>query len=89
MVTFYFYSFFCFCDVLSSFLYPSPISFTFSFVFLFITLPIFTFSLLPYSGFPGGSVGRESTCNAGLRVQSLGQEDPLQEGMATHSSILA
>ena len=23
------------------------------------------------------------------RVQSLGQEDPLQEGMATHSSILA
>ena len=22
-------------------------------------------------------------------VQSLGQEDPLQEGMATHSSILA
>ena len=25
----------------------------------------------------------------GLRVQSLGQEDPLEEGMATHSSILA
>ena len=24
----------------------------------------------------------------GLRVQSLGQEDPLEEGMATHSSIL-
>ena len=23
------------------------------------------------------------------RVQSLGQEDPLQEGMGTHSSILA
>ena len=23
------------------------------------------------------------------RVQSLGQEDPLQKGMATHSSILA
>ena len=23
------------------------------------------------------------------RVQSLGQEDPLEEGMATHSSILA
>ena len=22
-----------------------------------------------------------------MRVQSLGQEDPLQEGMATHSSI--
>jgi len=38
------------------------------FVFLFIAISIFTFSLLPYSGFTGGSVGRESTCNAGLRV---------------------
>ena len=36
--------------------------------------------------------GKESTCNAGdVRdtVQSKGQEDPLEEGMATHSSILA
>ena len=24
-----------------------------------------------------------------IQVQSLGQEDPLEEGMATHSSILA
>ena len=24
-----------------------------------------------------------------MRVQSLGQEDPLEEGMAAHSSILA
>ena len=24
-----------------------------------------------------------------LQVQSLGQEDPLEEGMATHSSVLA
>ena len=24
-----------------------------------------------------------------MRVQSLGQEDPLEKGMATHSSILA
>ena len=24
-----------------------------------------------------------------MGVQSLGQEDPLQEGMATHSSVLA
>ena len=24
-----------------------------------------------------------------MRVQSLGQEDPLEEGMATHPSILA
>ena len=24
-----------------------------------------------------------------MQVQSLGQEDPLEEGMATHSSVLA
>ena len=24
-----------------------------------------------------------------MRVQSLGEEDPLEEGMATHSSVLA
>ena len=27
-------------------------------------------------GFPGGSDGKESPCNAGDQVQSLGQEDP-------------
>ena len=43
-------------------------------------------------GFPGGSVGKESICNAGVTgssVPSLGREDPLKEGMATHSGILA
>ena len=36
-------------------------------------------------------MGEESACNAGdpRRVQSLGQEDHLEEGMATHSSVLA
>ena len=39
--------------------------------------------------FPGGSDSKESICNAEeTQVQSLGQEDPLQKGMATHSSIL-
>ena len=38
----------------------------------------------------GGSVGKESTCNEGdLDVIPLGWEDPLEKGMATHSSILA
>ena len=37
----------------------------------------------------GGSDGKESACNAGDLVQSLGWEDPLGEEMATHSSILA
>ena len=40
-------------------------------------------------GLPGGSDGKESACNAGGRFGSLGREDPLEEGMATHSSILA
>ena len=39
--------------------------------------------------FPGGSDGKESACNVGDRVQSLGQEDPLEKEMATHSSIPA
>ena len=34
-------------------------------------------------GFPGDSDGKESACSAG----NLGGEDPLEEGMATHSSI--
>ena len=40
-------------------------------------------------GFPGGASGKEFTCKQETWVQSLGQEDLLQEEMATHSSILA
>ena len=42
-------------------------------------------------GFPGGSDGKKFACNLvqETQVQSLGQEDPLEKGMATHSSILA
>ena len=40
--------------------------------------------------YPGGSDGKESACNVGeTGVRSLGQKDPLEKGMATHSSILA
>ena len=42
-----------------------------------------------FLGFPGGSDGKQSTSNVGDWVQPLGWEDPLEEGMATHSSILA
>ena len=38
-------------------------------------------------GFPGGC--KESACNAGDLGLIPGWEDPLEEGMATHSSILA
>jgi len=39
-------------------------------------------------GFLGGSDGKESACNAGDQVRSLGWENPLEKGMATHSGIL-
>ena len=39
-------------------------------------------------GFSGGSDGKESACNAEDPCSTLGQEDPLEKGMATHSSIL-
>ena len=40
-------------------------------------------------GFPGGTDSKQSACKAEPWVQSLGQEDPLGKGMATHSRILA
>ena len=43
-------------------------------------------------GFPGGSVVKNPPAIQELQetwVQSLGREDALEEGMATHSSILA
>jgi len=43
--------------------------------------------LFIYGGFPGGSVSKESACNA-RDVGSI-PPDPLEEGMATHCSILA
>ena len=40
-------------------------------------------------GFPRGSGGKESARSAGDLVRSLGWIDPLEKGMATHSSIFA
>ena len=43
-------------------------------------------------GFPGGSVVKNLPAMQKpqeTQVPSLGQKDPLEEGMATHSSILA
>ena len=43
-------------------------------------------------GFPGGSVVKNPSANAGdARLTGLipSQGDPMEEGMATHSSILA
>ena len=43
-------------------------------------------------GFPEGSVGKESACNAGDigdAGRSLGRKDPLEKEMETCASILA
>ena len=51
--------------------------------------------MVPLVGFPGGASSSQSRTRLPMQetqemwVQSLGPEDPLEEGMATHSSILA
>ena len=40
-------------------------------------------------GFPGGAVVKNPPANAGDTGSILGQENPMREEMATHSSILA
>ena len=40
-------------------------------------------------GFPGGSEGKASACNAGDLGSIPGEEDPLEKEMTTHSSTLA
>ena len=48
-----------------------------------------TYHQINLMGFPGGSVVKNPPAMQETRVQSLGWEDPLEEGRATHSSILA
>ena len=45
--------------------------------------------LLAYTHIPGDSDGKESACNAGDPGSIPGSEDPLEKGMANHSSIPA
>ena len=51
--------------------------------------PMYVGWIKTWLSFPGGSVVKNMSANAGETVQSLGQEDLLEEEMATHSSILA
>ena len=44
--------------------------------------------LIEFPGFPGGSVVKNQTAMQQIQVQCLGWKDTLEEGMATHSSIL-
>ena len=45
--------------------------------------------IFPTTSFPGGSDGKESACNAGDLSLIPGWEDPLEKGLAVHSSIPA
>ena len=59
--------------------------------FLFTSAPNcgrIAFLLTELEGFSGGSDGKESAIQE-TWVQPLGQEDPLEKGMATHPSVLA
>ena len=56
---------------------------------LLLLSPLLNAIITTKRGFSGGSVVKNPPVNEGDMVQSLGQEDPLEKGMATHSSILA
>ena len=55
-----------------------------------LSRPIDTKWVLLSLGFPAGASGKEPACQCRCEtwVRSLGWEDPLKEGAATHSSIL-
>ena len=53
-----------------------------------LNLPILSLCL-SVMDFPDDSDGKESAHNAGDPGSVLHQEDPLEKGLATHSSILA
>ena len=63
------------------------------FVLIWITFFLFMFQISNLLGFPGGTRGKEPTCQCRrcweMQVRSLGWEGPLEKGMATHSTILA
>ena len=48
-----------------------------------------TWIFIEHLGLPWWFSSKESACNAGDLGSPRGQEDPLEKGMATHSSILA
>ena len=59
---------------------------------LHVIMLIIAHSCVTLQGFQTALVVKNPPANAGdikMWVQSLGQEDPLEKGIATHSSILA
>ena len=71
---------------------------TFIYIYAYMYTSIYTsaciYMYIYHSGFPGGSSGKEPGCLPGditdaHSILGSGREDPLEEGMATHSRILA
>ena len=52
-------------------------------------ITVFIFFFFGDGGFPDGSVVKNLPATQEMWVQSVGRADPLEEGMAPHSSILA
>ena len=66
------------------------VDYSFKFCACDVSVKIFCFFLVQFwKGFPGGSEVKASASNAETQVRSLGQEDPLEKEMTTHSSTLA
>ena len=57
-------------------------------IYIYICMDIYIYIYI-YVYFLGSSDGKESTCHTGDPGSIPGWEDPLDKGMATHSSILA
>ena len=57
-------------------------------IYIYIYMYVYIFDVFVCHIFPGGSDRKTSACNAGDQVRSLGQDNPLEKEMATHSSIL-
>ena len=56
---------------------------------MFSSQPLVCFRVTKPQGFPGGSVLKNPPAKQETCVHSLGQEDPVEKEMATHSRILA
>ena len=77
---------------LQRFLTPGFVSLHSSLLLTVSSLPLFILlSMVTYHfrGLPGGSVVKNPPAVQEMQVRSLGGEEPLQEGTATRSSILA
>ena len=63
--------------------------FTYMYVHTYVHMCVYIYVYTYVYGFPGGSVVKTSLPMQEMWVRSLGQEDPVEKEMATHSSILA